>query len=40
LSLAQVQRAMEFFDPIRDVRLDRERYRVMHLLLERIVYGP
>ena len=29
---------MELFDPIWDVLLDRERYRIMHLLLERIVY--
>jgi site-specific DNA recombinase len=38
VSHAQVQRAMELFDPIWDVLLDRERYRIMHLLLERIVY--
>jgi hypothetical protein len=38
VSLAQVQRAMELFDPIWEVLLDRERYRILHLLLERIVY--
>jgi site-specific DNA recombinase len=38
VSLAQIQRAMELFDPIWDVLLDRERYRIMHLLMERIVY--
>jgi site-specific DNA recombinase len=38
VSLAQVQRAMELFDPIWDVLLDRERYRILHLLLEHIVY--
>jgi site-specific DNA recombinase len=38
VSLAQIQRAMELFDPIWDVLLDRERYRILHLLLERIVY--
>jgi site-specific DNA recombinase len=38
VSRAQVQRAMELFDPIWDVLLDRDRYRIMHLLLERIVY--
>jgi hypothetical protein len=29
---------MELFDPIWDVLLDRERYRILHLLLEHIVY--
>ena len=29
---------MELFDPIWDVFLDGERYRILHLLLERIVY--
>ena len=34
----EVQRASALFDPIWDVLIDRERYRIMHLLLERIVY--
>jgi hypothetical protein len=29
---------MELFDPIWDVLLNRERYRIMHLLLQRIEY--
>lgn len=38
VSAAEVQRAVTLFDPVWDMLLVRERYRILHLLLELVVY--
>jgi site-specific DNA recombinase len=38
VSAAQIQRAVALFDPIWDLLLVPERFRILHLLLESVVY--
>jgi site-specific DNA recombinase len=38
VSAAQIQRAVALFDPVWDLLLVPERFRILHLLLESVVY--
>jgi hypothetical protein len=39
VSAAQIQRAVALFDPVWDLLLVPERFRILHLLLESVVYN-